>query len=154
MQEDMNKKVQAGTISSEDVEGLIKANLEVGYRNKHECQIPEDLTNKLTSPYLKSDSAVLECPNGMFKEDAAKKLQAAYLELGQEKLQSLIYDKIISQISRAKEDRDKFTTFWEEDVNFRNEIMLAVYQIVERENYGCSNQMLPISNILLTLMRK
>jgi hypothetical protein len=35
LQEDMNEKVQAGTILSENVEGLIKANLEVGYRNKY-----------------------------------------------------------------------------------------------------------------------
>jgi hypothetical protein len=90
----------------------------------------------------------------MFKGEAARKLQAAYQELGEEKLQSLIYDKILSQISRAKEDRDKFTTLWDGDANFRNEIMLAVYQIVERESHGCSNQMLPMSNILLTLMRK
>ena len=131
------KMVRAG-VPEENVTQTVKAFMRMESLKKSQCPIPKDMERDLFELIgMEEKAGSKNCPVDMFLE----KSQAALLDL----------KKLIGGIKGTKL-QSKFDEKWN-DPQFRELIIVKLFQVSDREKNECSDTSLPIRKTLLDFTR-
>ncbi len=146
------KMVRAG-VPEENVTQTVKAFMRMESLKKSQCPIPKDMERDLFELIgMEEKAGSKNCPVDMFLE----KSQAALLDLKKDDVfyksfETKIYQELIGGIKGTKL-QSKFDEKWN-DPQFRELIIVKLFQVSDREKNECSDTSLPIRKTLLDFTR-
>lgn len=148
----VDKKIKDGTLRAEHKEIVLKANLEMAVRKRNGCSIPDDLKSNLTKFYeIGEDRGGRDhCGANKFLQDARKE----YRKMQEDKNYATIEEMIFAEINLAIGDsagQQKFAQKWQ-DQSFKDRVIITTVRVQLREENGCKNPALPLSELIHEMM--
>lgn len=155
MLDDMLKRIDAGEITAEEAKKELREKVALNTRKKHDCGVSYSIKDKLKAveaqEKAEKEALANACPADLYSIKARALYEVQKKDPAYPAFEKQIYDQV------TKDTPDEMVKIFDaqwQNPDIRKKVAIAAFDMSLRQQDGCSNATLPVSEVILEVLEE